>query len=379
MNSSQHRLVGLAHLAFATLLVSHSHLQASSIPEIVAKTKPAVVEIVAMDEKGTPTTLGTGFFISSDGLVVTNFHVVKDATSLSAVNNNGAIFLFERVVTEPTGVDLAILKFRAKDAPFLQLGKSATAVEGQKVIVIGNPTGLTGSVSDGIISAFREERTMIQITAPISPGSSGSPVMDENGQVIGVATLQLNGQNLNFAIAVEQVSEALGLLLTQKIPPTPYKLSHVSEPPKSYPTSTPHQDASQLYPYTLLTPEQLLHQSLTAPIPNPLSGSPTAVDAEVYFERGLDSSAKHEYANAIADFTEVIWIDGEARAYLNRGNAYFDQGKIEKAIIDYNEAIRIASNIALYYENRARAYRRIGNHAKASADSVTARRLKITH
>jgi S1-C subfamily serine protease len=82
-------------------LLSLSHLQAYSIPEIVAKTKPAVVEIVAMDQNGTPTTFGTGFFISSDGLVVTNFHVIKDATSLSAVNNNGAIFLFERVVAKP--------------------------------------------------------------------------------------------------------------------------------------------------------------------------------------------------------------------------------------------------------------------------------------
>ena len=78
------------------------------------------------------------------------------------------------------------------------------------MIVIGNPTGLTGTVSDGIISAFLENRSLIQITAPISPGSSGSPVMDEDGQVIGVATLQIvEGQNLNFAIAVEKVSAAL--------------------------------------------------------------------------------------------------------------------------------------------------------------------------
>jgi tetratricopeptide (TPR) repeat protein len=363
----------------ATLLVSLSHVQASSIPEIVAKTKPAIVEIIAMDEKGEPTTLGTGFFVSSDGLVVTNFHVIKDATSLSAVNNNGAIFLFERVVAQPAGADLAILQFRASDVPFLRLGKSTTAVEGQKVIVIGNPTGLTGTVSDGIISAFREKRSLIQITAPISPGSSGSPVMDEDGQVIGVATLQsVEGQNLNFAIAVEQISEALGSL-TAKTSPTPYELSHVPEPPKAYPTSTPYQDASAIYPSTLLTPEQLLHQPLTTPTPNPLLGSPTAIDAKVYFECGLVSSAKHEYANAIAEFTEVIRIDNDAGAYNNRGYAYFNQGKIEKAIIDYNEAIRIAPNLALYYENRARAYLRIGNHAKASADSTTARRLKIAH
>ena len=68
-------------------------------------------------------------------------------------------------------------------------------------MVIGNPEGLQGTVSNGIISAFRENRSLIQITAPISPGSSGSPVLDETGQVIGMATLiYKEGQNLNFAI-----------------------------------------------------------------------------------------------------------------------------------------------------------------------------------
>jgi S1-C subfamily serine protease len=96
-------------------------------------------------------------------------------------------------------------------------------VEGEKAIVIGNPTGLTGSVSDGIISAFRENRSLIQITAPISPGSSGSPVMDENGQVIGVArSVSKQGQNLNFAIAVEKVAATLGWSTAQSsAPPSP--------------------------------------------------------------------------------------------------------------------------------------------------------------
>jgi S1-C subfamily serine protease len=76
--------------------------------------------------------------------------------------------------------------------------------------LFSHPTGLTGSVSDGIIFAFRENRSLIEITAPISQGSSGSPVMDEMGEVIGVATLgNTQGQNSNFAIAVEKVSAAL--------------------------------------------------------------------------------------------------------------------------------------------------------------------------
>lgn len=99
--------------------------------------------------------------------------------------------------------DLALVKFAAHGVPFLRPRNTGPIpAEGDKVIVIGNPSGLTGTVSEGIISAFRENGSVIQINAPISPGSSGSPVLDGNGKVIGVATSQnQKGQNLNFAIA----------------------------------------------------------------------------------------------------------------------------------------------------------------------------------
>jgi S1-C subfamily serine protease len=169
-------------LILALLVFSATPLMADSISEIIAKAKRAVVEIVTRDATGTPKDLGTGFFISPDGLVVTNLHVIEGADSMEAVGNNAATFLFERVVTQPVGVDLVVLKFDAADVPFLELGESSTAVEGQKVIVIGHPTSLAGTVSEGIIAAFRENRSIIQITAPISPESSGSPVMDETGR-----------------------------------------------------------------------------------------------------------------------------------------------------------------------------------------------------
>jgi hypothetical protein len=192
---------------------------ADTIPQLVAKTKPATVQIVAFDENWSPIKSGTGFFISADGLVVTNNHVIQGAAHLAARTNEGATFEFQHIVAQPDGVDLAILKFSADGVSFLKLGKSSDAVEGQQVIVIGSPEGLQGTVSAGIISAFRENRSMIQITAPISHGSSGSPVIDENGQVIGVATLVAKeGQNLGFAIAVEEVTRALASPTTEPMP-----------------------------------------------------------------------------------------------------------------------------------------------------------------
>jgi S1-C subfamily serine protease len=313
------------------LLLGQLPARADTIPEIVAKTKPAVVEIVTTDDKGSTNRLGTGFFISPDGQVVTNRHVIEGAASIAAVNNNGAIFLFERVVAEPSGVDLAILKFRASDVPFLRLGKSTTAVEGQKVIVIGNPTGLTGTVSDGIISAFRENRSLIQITAPISPGSSGSPVLDENGQVIGVARLvSTEGQNLNFAIAVEEVSAAL-----------------------------------------LQPPSERAVGSGT-PIP-----TPTPIDANAYFVRGMESFGRKDYDNAIRDFTEAIRLDpNNASSYVNRAISYEDQGNFGKAISDYNVAIRLDPNLAIAYYNRGQAYYDHGQLANAMSDYDEAIRRK---
>ena len=203
-------------LIVALLVLSHAWSRADSIPEIVSKSKLAILDILAMDATGTPTKLGTGFFVSPDGLAVTNFHVIDGAASLVATRSDGVNFLFQRIVCHPPGVDLVVLQLKAYGVPFLSLGESADKVEGEKVIVIRNPTRLTWTVSDGIISAFRENHSYIQMTAPISPGSSGSPVLDQGGKVIGVATLMsLEERNLSFAIPVEEVSAALAFSTPQ--------------------------------------------------------------------------------------------------------------------------------------------------------------------
>ena len=144
--------------------------------------KPAVCVVTASDDSGKMRDFGTGFFISQDGLFVTNKHVVEGAEQVTIKAPNGDKFKCTGILAEPPGVDLAVLKIDASGMTTVELGDSTDLVEGQRVLAIGTPEGLEGTVSDGIVAAIRNNPRMIQITAPISPGSSGSPVLDEAGK-----------------------------------------------------------------------------------------------------------------------------------------------------------------------------------------------------
>jgi Tfp pilus assembly protein PilF len=344
-------------LLFILLAFLQPLLRADSIPEIVAKSKPAIVEIVTTDAKGTQRTLGTGFFVSPEGLVVTNQHVIEGADSITAVGSNGKIFPFERVVAQLVGLDLAVLKFHAADAPFLKLGESSTVVEGQKVFVIGNPTG---TVSDGTISAFRENRAFFQITARISDESSGSPVMDETGHVIGIAMLvNVEGQNLNLAIPAEKVPAAL------------------LEPPGSAPsiaTLTPATDANAYFNSGLAFLNRKRYDEAIGDFTEAIRADPTYTLA--YFNRARAYDNRGNYDKAVSDYTEAIGLDPSfLPSYFNRGMVYGHQGNYDKAVSDYDEAIRLDPNYAASYLNRGLEYRNKGNWQKAISDFTEAIRL----
>jgi serine protease Do len=172
IGSSMRQSTSIRLLIFFAVCVAFE-VRATPIPEIVAKAKPAVVQVVASDANWSPIRTGTGFFVSADGDLLTNFHVIQGAIHISARTNKGAIFVFEKIIAGSADSDVALLKFQATDADYLKIGNSTNSVEGETVLVIGNPEGLQGTVSNGIISAFRENRSYIQITAPVLPGSSG--------------------------------------------------------------------------------------------------------------------------------------------------------------------------------------------------------------
>jgi len=181
------------------------------LPELVRRIKPSAVAIETFDARGEKLARGSGFFIDVDR-VVTNRHVIEGAYRAEVHLNSGHTFPVKNVLAVDAEGDVALLKVDAPANLVRPLSLDRTSPqEGESVVVIGNPFGLEGSVTNGIVSAVRDIPgfgRIIQITAPISPGSSGSPVVNMQGQVIGVATLQITGgQSVNFAIPSERIAQ----------------------------------------------------------------------------------------------------------------------------------------------------------------------------
>lgn len=199
-------------LAFIVFALTSSF---ASVPDIVLDQTKAVVTVYVSSTNKAKSITGSGFVVKSDGIVITNYHVIADAVetaggSIIVRANTGAYFKVEEVVAYNEEKDIAILKLDARDLPITKLAAKYNPKAGDSVVVIGSPFGLEATVTDGIISSIRGKDKMLQISAAISPGSSGSPVFNLKGEVIGVATLtRKGGQNLNFAMPIAYVQELL--------------------------------------------------------------------------------------------------------------------------------------------------------------------------
>ncbi|MGA7694118.1 MAG: trypsin-like peptidase domain-containing protein [Candidatus Sulfotelmatobacter sp.] len=177
------------------------------IPAISREASGAVVSIVMSDKDGHPIAQGSGFFISKDGHVLTNYHVIKTGSSAVVKLPDGAFFAVDGVLASDKNRDVAVIKAHGNNFRTLTLGDSDRLQVGEEVVAIGNPLSLESTVSNGIVSAIRtvenEGGRFVQITAPISPGSSGGPLFNMAGEVVGITTSRIEGgENLNFAIPI---------------------------------------------------------------------------------------------------------------------------------------------------------------------------------
>ncbi len=172
-----------------------------SVADIAARGLPSVVTI------RTEESLGTGFIVRADGWIATNMHVIVGGphvkVTLRDLRGDRELDVVEVLAASPEH-DLALVRVEAHGLPVVSLGDSDAMRPGDSVVAIGNPLGLEDTVSNGLVSARRTLDAgveVLQISAPIAPGSSGGPIFNEKGEVIGIATAVLEqGQNLNFGM-----------------------------------------------------------------------------------------------------------------------------------------------------------------------------------
>ncbi|MDR3707481.1 MAG: ankyrin repeat domain-containing protein [Capsulimonadaceae bacterium] len=190
--------------------------------QIAALTLPAVVSITVRDKTGEPVKSGSGFVIAP-GWIATNQHVVMGAHEVTVNFSDGRSVSSPGFVVEKTRYDLAIISCDTGTVTPLVLADSSSVKIGESVVAVGSPEGLNGSISSGIVSGIRTlpERgnaKVFQTTAPISHGSSGGPLLNAQGQVIGMNSFYFaGGQNLNFAYASGYIDDALPHLSTNDI------------------------------------------------------------------------------------------------------------------------------------------------------------------
>ena len=327
-----------SRILYATVVVAILFSTATtSLPqtteEIAENALAATVYLEMQDSNGLTLGIGSGFFVRPD-LIATNFHVIEGAAQGTAkLVSKRTKYPIEGIIATDEDNDLVLVKVTADGIKPLSLGDSDTVRIGAQVYAVGNPKGMEGTFSDGIISSIRRRnaQTRFQMTAPISSGSSGGPVLNRKGEVIGMsvsAHQDLDAQNINFAIPVNKLK---GLL-------TP------AEPAK------------------------------------PLTQGSKSISTETYYNWGNKKSDLGDYAGAIADYTQAIRLRPDlASAYYNRGIAKAALGRYIAAIADYTETIRLKPDHASAYYNRGIVKRKLEQYDAAIADYTETIRLKPDH
>lgn len=193
------------------LYAEHNHV------EIAQQNMPAVVTVNVLQKDGS-TFSGTGFVVTENGVIATARHVLDNTIYAQISFPNGVTSGEAIILAQQPQADVALLKIEARYLPTVTLATDDTVQPGQTITVIGNPRRLQNTVTSGLISQIRtrpDGTVWHQISAPISPRSSGSPVFNDKGEVIGMATASIQGegnQNLNFAVPVREIKN----LLTQE-------------------------------------------------------------------------------------------------------------------------------------------------------------------
>ncbi|MCU0591681.1 MAG: trypsin-like peptidase domain-containing protein [Desulfobacterales bacterium] len=290
--------ISIVFLVF--LAVGGGRAEAAQTPliRLVKKIQPAVATVIAYDLERNISNIGTGFFINPQGHLVTNFHVLAGRYAADVRTAAGRSYPVKAVVADNRAADLLRLQVEIPPAEtaWIPLDEEVPEI-GERVVVVGSPMGLEQTVSEGIVSSVREippVGTVFQMSAPISPGSSGSPVVNTRGRVVGIATFQfIQGQNLNFAVTARQIRALRKLDAALSV--SEWTFSHLRNKPKA---------------------------------------------AEALCQSGFSFSVKGESRQALEYFRQATETDpSDADAWSGLGSCYAGLNHPEDAVAAYRQAV----------------------------------------
>lgn len=351
------------------------------LPELVKRIKPSAVAIETFDSRGNTLSRGSGFFVGADR-IITNRHVIDRSSRVEVHLMDGKKFTVRGVLAVDGEGDLALLQVEVPKELAIPLPiVKAVPQEGEFVVVVGNPFGLEGSVSNGIVSAVREISgygKIIQITAPISPGSSGSPVVNMLGQVIGVATLQAaEGQSLNFAVPADRIAQLkIGDLQTVSNVTTETNKSKRAMAERSYSQGLAQlslDDYAKALPYferateiDPMYPEAWYQAGYCYGVlgrhNDALRASRQAAKlrpdwAETYVNIGASSYALGQYKDAADSYKQAIKLDDDnADIQYALGLTYGKLNRTDEEILAYKRALSVKPDHANSIERLGMAY-----------------------
>jgi Tfp pilus assembly protein PilF len=354
-------------LTLTPFLFTSAEAQQIDASRIARTALPCVGIIYTYDANGDTIAQGSGFVMAPGNVCVTNYHVMDGAVR-AVLRLPSAQYELVRVLTANQQKDFTILSVQTS-LRGLPLGSMDSLSIGDPVLAIGSPVGYAGTVSTGIISAIRDlegSGRLIQTTAPISPGSSGGPLLDAAGRVIGINTLTvIEGQNINFSIPINWILEAHRDSPGQKVQVafSGFGEGHgLRTPPPAYLEGLFFLDQED---YT--TALKAFSEATTRDPRDALAA---------WIMMGCCDQKLHRYEDAIRDYTQVIRINPNiGYAYLHRGDAFYNLNRFEDALRDYTQAIRIDSNSAMAYLGRAGSYLNFNRHEDAIRDFTIALRL----
>jgi tetratricopeptide (TPR) repeat protein len=363
------RLVGAQEVSNASPKPAiDSAISETALPELVRRVKPSVVSILTYDLKGEPLISGSGFFVRP-GEVMTNMHVIKGAhrVEIHTLEGKGRTYPVAGALAVDEEADLALLRVDLPAERSHPLTITTTLPdEGERIFVIGNPLRLEGSVADGIVSAIREVPDLgriIQVTAPVSHGNSGSPLFNMHGEVIGIVTVKVtNGQNINLALGVSRIAALHGSEV----------MSFDQVAAKGKAGNQPEALAEVWYrggidSLWLGNYDNALNYFETAANRNPRR-------PETWIQIGYCKVKQGRNEEAIRAYKRAIQLrPNSSEAFNKLGDAYFFGGRFTEAIASYQEAVRIQPEDPEGYYNLGLAYMETGDRESALAQ---ARRLQ---